>query len=395
MSFPAYPVTERQKKIVAIACDLSETFAKRAAEYDWAGKFPFENYKDLQQAGYLTLTVPRDLGGWGADVLEVTLAQQQLAQGCASTALVVSMHLLNVARLGEGVSRGNEMFTRICRAVVQDGAIFNSAISEPAMGSPSRGGRPATTARRQPDGSWRITGRKTYTTGSFVLKLIAVGCSIVDEAGEQSNLPPLKVDRGSFLVPGDAAGLRIEETWDSLGMRSSASNDLVLEDVHVEPSAYMGTMPTNPAVAAWGLGVAAVYHGIAEAARNDAVHFAQNRRPNSLNRSIATVPHIQEKIGQIELALLQSRAVLLGLAAQYVANPASVPGSQISAAKYLAVNNGVAVVDLAMRVVGGASLAINGPLQRHYRDIRAGLHNPPMDDVTLAQLAKDALGPLD
>ncbi|HEV2659112.1 MAG TPA: acyl-CoA dehydrogenase family protein, partial [Ktedonobacteraceae bacterium] len=243
MSFPAYPVTERQKKIVAIARDLSESFAQRAVEYDWAGKFPFENYKDLQQAGYLTLTVPRELGGWGADVLEVTLAQQQLAQGCASTALVAGMHLLNIARIGEGVSKSNEMFTRICRAVVQDGAIFNSAISEPAMGSPSRGGRPATTARRQPDGSWRITGRKTYTTGSFVLKLIAVGCSIVDEAGEQSNMPPLKVDRGSFLVPGDATGLSIEETWDALGMRSSASNDLVLEDVHVEPSAYMGTMP--------------------------------------------------------------------------------------------------------------------------------------------------------
>ncbi len=80
MSFPAYPVTDRQKKIVAIARELSETFARRATEYDWAGRFPFENYKDLQQAGYLTLTVPCELGGWGADVLEVTLAQQQLAK---------------------------------------------------------------------------------------------------------------------------------------------------------------------------------------------------------------------------------------------------------------------------------------------------------------------------
>ena len=393
MSFPAYPVTDRQKKIVAIARDLSETFGKRAAEYDWAGKFPFENYKDLHQADYLTLTVPQELGGWGANVLEVTLGQLQLAQGCASTALVVSMHLLNIARIQEVLK--SDMYTRICRAVVEDGAIFNSAISEPVTGSPSRGGRPATTARRQADGSWRITGRKTYTTGSFVLKLIAVGCSIVDEASEDSNLPPLKADRGSFLVPGDAPGLRIEETWDSLSMRSSASNDLVLEDVSVGPDAYMGTMSATPAVAAWGLTTAAVYAGIAEAARDEAIDFARNRRPNSLNRSIGTLPHIQEKIGQMELALLQSRAVLLGVVAQYVADQASVPASQLSAAKYLAVNNGVAAVDLAMRVVGAASLSLDSPLQRHYRDIRAGLHNPPMDDVTLTQLAKDALGPLD
>jgi alkylation response protein AidB-like acyl-CoA dehydrogenase len=72
MSFPAYPQTDRQKQIVTIAQELAETFARRAAEYDWAGTFPFENYQDLQKSGYLALTVPREYGGWGADVLEVT-----------------------------------------------------------------------------------------------------------------------------------------------------------------------------------------------------------------------------------------------------------------------------------------------------------------------------------
>ena len=76
MSFPPYPITERQKQIVAMAGDLADIFAKRAAIYDWQGKFPIENYTDLHKAGYLTLTVPRDFGGWGADLLEVALAQQ-------------------------------------------------------------------------------------------------------------------------------------------------------------------------------------------------------------------------------------------------------------------------------------------------------------------------------
>jgi alkylation response protein AidB-like acyl-CoA dehydrogenase len=398
MSFPAYPQTERQKHIVTIAQELAETFARRAAANDWEGKFPFENYADLQKSGYLTLTVPREYGGWGADVLEVTLAQYHLAQGCASTALVMGMHLTHIARIVAG-QKGkedspDEIFERICHAVVEDGAVFNTAISEPITGSPSRGGRPSTTASRQPDGSWRINGRKTYTTGSSVLKLIGVGCSIVDEA--EGQLPPLTAERGMFLLSGTAPGVHIEQTWNSLAMRLSGSNDLLLDDVYVEPWAYIeaGIPPrgaTPEIMAAWGLPVAAVYLGTAQAARDEAIQFAKRRRPNSLDRPISSVPHIQDKVAKIELALLQSNAVLFGLAAQFVADPSSVPVSQFSAAKYLATNSAIEITDLAMRVVGAASLSLEGALQRHYRDVRAGLHHPPMDDVTLAQLARDAL----
>lgn len=397
MSFPAYPQTDRQKHIITIAQELAETFARRAARYDWEGKFPVENYTDLQKSGYLALTVPREYGGWGADVLEVTLAQYHLAQGCASTALVMGMHLTHIGRLVEGQKShdaSNEIFERICRSVVEEGAVLNTAISEPVTGSPSRGGLPSTTASRQSDGSWRINGRKTYTTGGPVLKLIPVGCRIVDEAAGQ--LPPLKAERGTFLVYGDAPGVHIEPAWNSLAMRLSGSDDLVLDDVYLEPWAYIeaGVPPRGAspeAVAAWGLPVAAVYLGIAQAARNAAVQYAKSRRPNSLDRPISSVPHIQEKVARMELALLQSNAVLFGLAAQFVADPSSIPVSQFSAAKYLATNVGIEITDLAMRVVGGASLSLESPLQRYYRDIRAGLHHPPMDDVTLAQLAHEAL----
>lgn len=392
MTFPAYPVTDRQKQIVAMSAKLADTFAKRAAEYDWEGKFPVENYKDLHESGYLTLTVPRDFGGWGADLLEVTLAQQQLAQGDASTALVMSMHLSNIARMHENLTGPNALFARICRAVVQDGAVLNMAASEPAIGSPSRGGRPTTTARRQQDGSWVINGRKTYTTGSPILYFFIVSCGIEDEA---TNLPPLSTDRGSFLVPRTIPGVRVEETWNSVGMRGSGSNDLLLENVHVGVDAYVDAhIPANPAaqgrIAAWTFPTTSVYLGIAEAARNEAIRFARQRRPNSLNKPISSLPHIQEKAAHMELALLQSRAMLYGVAAQFSENPASVSASELAAAKYVVSNYAVDVVDTAMRLVGGASLSLNSPLQRYYRDVRAGLHHPPMDDTTISLLAKKA-----
>ena len=266
MTFPAYPTTDRQKKLVGIARELATSFAKRANENDWAGRFPLENYKDLQASGYLTLTVPRDFGGWGADLLEVSLAQQQLAQGDGATALVMSMHLSHVAKLAENVTGPNAFFERLCHAIVNDGAIINAAASEPATGSPSRGGRPTTIARRQEDGSWIVTGRKTFTTGSPILSFFIVTCSIEDT----TSLTPLSIDRGSFLIPRTAQGLQVKETWNSLGMRGSGSNDLILENVHIDADAFVDEqLPTKPQtkknIAAWSFPKTAVYLGIATA----------------------------------------------------------------------------------------------------------------------------------
>lgn len=391
MAFPLYPATERQQRMLNLAGELADRFMERANENEWEGRFPYENYRDLHQSGYLTLTVPRESGGWGANVLEVALAQARLAQGCPSTALVTTMHLSFLGKIAAGKGGNSPAFERVCRAVVEKGALINSAVSEPATGSPSRGGRPTTTARRQADGSWLVNGRKTYSTGSVVLQFFLVGCSIEDDAPAEAGLPPLNTERGSFLVSRDTPGVRIEETWNALGMRLSASHDLVLENVHLEAEAHTNLLDISPEVLSiWGLPLAALYLGIAQGARNEAVRFAKSRRPNSLNQSIASVPHIQEKVAKMELALLQSEAVLFGLAEQCLRDPASIPASQFAAAKYLATNHAVEVTDLAMRLVGGASLALNLPLQRYYRDVRAGFNNPPMDDVTLTMLSKQA-----
>jgi alkylation response protein AidB-like acyl-CoA dehydrogenase len=393
MSFLTYPETEQQKKLLSLAGELADTFAGRAASYDWVGRFPLENYEDLRRSGYLALTVPRDYGGWGASLLDVLLAQERLARGCASTALAVTMHLVHTARLGGALAAPNALYERLCHEIVAQGAMLNSSASEPATGSPSRGGKPTTTARRQPDGSWIITGRKTYTTGSFALRYFVVSCGLEDDAPE---LEPLLTDRGNFLVPNDAPGLRIEETWNSLGMRASGSNDLILEHVCVDAEANVEvSMPADPTLKerlnGWTVVTASVYLGIAQAARDEAIRFARRRRPNSLDKPISSIPHIQEKAAKMDLALMQSRAVLFGVAEQFCANPVSVAVSRFGAVKYIVTNHAVEVVDLALRMVGGASLAVSLPLQRYYRDVRAGLHNPPMDDAVLSQLGREAL----
>lgn len=417
-----------------MAGSLAERFAVRAPQHDREGSFPHENFVDLHRSGYLALTIPREFGGGGASILEMTLAQERLARGDAATALGASMHLSILGRLGGAVLAGEtaemggwtrERYGRVARAVIDNGALINSAASEPESGSPSRGGRPATTAvpchADAPD-SFVITGRKTYTTMAPALHFIIVSATIDAPGGPEA---------GQFLLERGLPGLRVEETWDSVGMRASGSHDLVLEAVRVpetallsrrpysrtngaaaeggapEPPSGAPTEPSSPAAeggrasgagpplgAGWAALIPAVYLGVATAARNTAVDFARQRRPQPLGgKSIGELPAVQRLLGEIEVALTEARALLFGTAEAWCEAPHrhAVLLPLLGTAKYVVTNRAVEIADKAMRVVGGAGLARAHPVQRYYRDVRAGLHHPPMDDVALTSLARAAL----
>ena len=385
----------QSEKIYTLAAELADTFGKRAEAHEAAGTFPYENYDDLRQSGYLTMSVPQEYGGWGASLAEIVRAQARLGEGCASTALVTAMHL---SQLGRYIQVGNwprPQLEEVMRNIVEKGAIINNAATEAGTGSPSRGGMPGTTATFEPTtGSWRITGRKIYTTGSPVLQYFVISATV------QS--PDAQNQVGNFLLTRQTAGLRIEETWNSLAMRLTGSHDLVLEDVQVGPEAYLGpnqkTTPQQQACnGAWALPTAAIYFGIGRAAAKYAAQWARERKPNSLDKSVAELPHIQEKAGRMELALISAENTLFEVAdlasdpAYIEANPARLQ-ALIGAAKYLASNKAIEAIDLAMRIVGGAALSMHLPLQRYYRDSRAGLNNPPLDDVSIGTLGKMALG---
>jgi alkylation response protein AidB-like acyl-CoA dehydrogenase len=154
-----YPKTARQAELIALADSLAARIAPRAEAVARENVFPYENFRELHQAGYLALTIPREMGGLGADLLEFVLAHERIARACGATALAANMHLTVLARLGETGIWPAEIVTCLCRDVVARGALINQVNSEPDLGSPSRGGLPATTAERTPDG-WVINGHK-------------------------------------------------------------------------------------------------------------------------------------------------------------------------------------------------------------------------------------------
>ncbi len=383
-----YPKTERQAAILALAEDAAALVGPRAEAHDRANAFPFEDFADLHRIGYLALTVPEEYGGHGADPLEVALAQERLGRASGSTALMTTMHLAMIGRLSSNRVWPEDVFAEICRSVVERGALINTINSEPGMGSPSRGGMPSTTLARQPDGGWLLDGRKSWSSLSPGLGWFSVMAAVID-----GDAPPR---RGNVLLPAGTPGIRIEETWDNLGMRATASHDVIFDGVRLPADApILPDSSSEPAkVGGWALLGPAVFLGIAQAARDVAVGWASRRQPNGMASSIAGLQTVQHRVAEMELLLWQARAALFNTAEKWVNEPDARAGMdwELAAAKYTVSNHAVAVTDVAMRTVGAASLARRLPLERLFRDVRAGLFQPPMDDAALTLIGKTALG---
>lgn len=358
---------------------LAERFATRASLHDQAGSFPFENFNDLRETGYLKLTVPRKYGGDEISLYEMVQVQERLAYGDGSTALAVGWHLGQILHLRMTGKWPEELFANLCHDIVHKGSMMNVFASEAGTGSPSRGGKPETTAVRTL-GGWLITGRKTFSTLSPILDQFVV-TAYVPEEDSVSEFLIRRSDRTT-----------IEETWNTLGMRGTGSHDVVLKDAFA-PEQFRITGSGMDDGSGWLLHIPACYMGIALAARDYALDFAKSYKPSSVQASIATLSTVQQSIGKMEAELRTARAMLYEAAERWDNAPSirSNMRAQLGLAKYTVTNNAITVVDLAMRIVGGSSLSKDLPLERYYRDVRAGLHNPPMDNTVLNQLAAEAL----
>lgn len=363
---------EQLEKVVA-------PFAKRAQKHDEDGTFPFENFKDLKAIGYQALTVPKKYGGLGISLYEMVRLQKIIGASDGSTALSIGWHMGITKHLGENQIWKEETYKAYARDVIDNGALLNSAATEPATGSPTRGGKPETVAKKIA-GGWSITGRKTFTTLAPILDYFVVSASI-DETDEV----------GNFLIKREKNGVRIDETWDSIGMAATGSHDLVLEDVHVDPDELVEYLtPGNKPAAGWLLHIPACYLGIARAAQAYAVEFATSYSPSSIKGTISDIPAVKQKIGEMELRILESESFLYTIAKKWDESDEEtrqLMKPELGAVKLSVVNKALEIVDLAMRIVGARSLSKQNPLQRYYRDVRAGLHNPPMDDMTITHLA--------
>jgi alkylation response protein AidB-like acyl-CoA dehydrogenase len=358
---------------------LSATLAETAEHYDESGAFPHDNFRLLHEHGLLALTVPTTLGGAGADLVRAQQVISAVAKGEPSTALILVMQYLQHSRLQDSKSWPDDLRRRVAEDAVRDGALINALRVEPDLGTPARGGLPATIARRTAEG-WRISGSKIYSTGSHGLTWFSVWARSDDD-------DPLV---GAWLVPKNTAGIRIVEDWDHLGMRATCSHEVIFDDVLVPLRHAVSVSPWSAPQSeldATGLLwmsvlLSSVYDAIAHSARDWFVEWLEQRAPSNLGASLSTLPRFQETVGHID-TLLFANQNLLDAAANGL-----TPARHAAQIKYLVTSNAIRAVELAIEAAGNPGLSRKNPLQRHYRNVLCGRIHTPQNDVVLTGVGK-------
>lgn len=351
----------------------------------------------LVRAGLHRLPLPQDVGGLGGRMNEAVRVLAALGAVDGSAALGMAMHFHTLGAAVESGIWPATLLREVFRAVAEDRALLNLTATEERGGSPARGAIPAMVARRQGLG-WIVDGEKCWATWLPALRYAVVTARLVggragpaDEGGESVRI-------GTFLADLSLPGVERLPAFDGLGMRASASGVLRLRDVFLTEDSLIterrvgeqdrrGVSP----VAWFGLCVAAVYLGIGEGARDRLAHWAVERKPGDGAKAVADIPSVRLRLGRLDAELRAARIVLLDVARRWD-GAANVEEREwhfpdVALAKLKATLAAVYVTDECLRIAGGPGF-LQGGLERAFRDARAGLIHPPLEDVAYQEFAR-------
>jgi len=381
--------TEREQRFVDLAARLADEFAPRAAQHDEEASFPYENYARLKETGYTVLIIPEKLGGLGATLLERVKAQERLAQGCGATALAINMHfntlglLIDLHRKFQWPNVEEKL-----RRIASERLIVAGSGSEPDNAVINL--RPRTTARRA-EGGWIINGRKIFGTQS-----IAADMFFFEAAWEDS--PEGVQILTCFIEPRKTEGFGFKDDWNVMGMRSTQSRSSEFKDAFIPESSIVLRRPISRSgrvtkvFAKAPFTIGAPYIGIAQAARDFTVEFMKDRKRFPLKHPMSHLPSVYNKVGEMDMLIEGARAAMYRAAATVDQEHPASWSRRAVAARMIAIENSVKAVDLALRAVGGSSYFKRLPLERLFRDVRAGLYHPFDSDESLEFLGKSAFG---
>lgn len=370
---------------VETARGLAAQIAGHAAAHDVSGAFPAASIALLREAGLLGLTAPARFGGDGAGLAPAAEVVREVGRADAATALILAMHYISLATLPKGRWAPESLAQVLTEGA--KGGLLNALRVEPDLGTPLRGGLPATTATRTATG-WRLSGRKIYSTGAEGLHRGLVWA--------RTDEPEPRV--GQFLVPLAAPGVAIEKTWDTLGLRASGSHTVTFTEVDLPPEAAGDIRaPADWAVrseevAIWaGILIGALYTGVAEAARDWTGQFLRDRVPANLGKPLAELPRVQEAFGALVERIATNRRLIASAAA---ATDAGTPpsGAEAGLIKHRTTENAIAAVEGAVKLTGNHGIARGNPLERHLRDVLCGRIHSPQEDTVLIAAGRAALG---
>ena len=373
--------------------ELLERFRERAAVHDRENTFPEADLAELKATGYLAILAPEHLGGGGLGLAEASVLQQRLAGAAPATALAVNMHLVWTGVAKVLADRGIDSLRFVHEGAVA-GEVFAFGISEAGNDLVLFGS--GTDAAPQPDGSYRFTGTKIFTSLAPVWSQL--GLHGLDTTS--SDAPKLVY---AFVERSDAVVTR--DDWDTVGMRATQSRTTELHGATAPADRVVRRIAPGPnpdpivfgIFSVFELLLASVYTGIARRALDLAVATARTRTSKRTGAAYSQDPDIRWRIADMALAYdaLPPQLEALTRAVDDVAPTDARWFSYMAGVKHRAVTAAKAIVDDAVLVAGGSSYFAGSELGRLYRDVLAGLFHPSDPESAHSTVATAWLGPLE
>ncbi len=376
MNTDASTATLDRTDCVALARELGQGFAARAAVHDADDSFVANNYEALKARRVFSAGVPLELGGGGASHAELCEMLRVLGRHCGSTALALSMHTHLLATTVWRWRQGQPVEPLLRRVAAEQIVLVSTGASDWLESSGHA---------EKVDGGYRVTARKIFGSGSPAGTLLITSAVYEDPRDGPTVL--------HFPAPLTADGVTVLDNWRTLGMRGSGSNDVVLDGVFVPEAAVALRRPRGKwhpffivvSTVAMPL-VMSVYLGVAEAAAELARGIATKKREDR------TVPYL---VGELENALVTAQMAVRGMveiANNYQFEVTDRTASAIFVRKTIAAEAVLRTAEKALEVAGGAAFFRAVGLERLLRDAHGAQFHPLQEKRQLLFTGRVALG---
>jgi alkylation response protein AidB-like acyl-CoA dehydrogenase len=356
----AYQLTEEQQMIQAMVRDFArEVILPTASERDRTKEFPFENLKQMSELGLMGMNVPPEYNGAGVDTVSYSLALQEIAYACASTAVVMSVH--NSVACGPVYLFGSEYLKEnYLKPLAAGQKIGSFAITEAGAGSDTASQK--TKAVKNGD-SYVINGSKMFITTGKNSDLTVV-TAYTDRDKKHRGISAFVVEKGT---PGFSVG----KEEDKMGLRASDTVELIFEDCSVPAENLLGQEGDGFVIAMASLdggriGIASQSLGVAQACLDAAVSYAKERI--QFNQPISRFQGIRWMIADMATQIEAARLLTFNAAAMKDRGE-NFTGAA-SMAKVFSSEMANKVAYQALQIHGGYGYIREFPVERYYRDVR-------------------------
>ncbi len=359
-----FPFSEEHEMIRQTARDFAQNeIAPIAAEFDESGEFPSETIRKMGELGFMGIEVPEEYGGAGMDTLAYVLALEEICKADAAHGTIMSVNnsLFCYGILQYGTEEQKQKYVR---AVASGKAIGAYALTEPMSGSDA--GNMRTRAVKQGD-RYILNGRKSWVTSGPVADYVVV-FALTDAEKKHRGI-------SAFLVDAQTPGFVRGKKEPKLGIRASATSELMFEDCEIPVENCLGEEGEGFKIVmavldAGRIGIAAQALGIAEAAYEASRQYATERE--AFGQKIGYFQGVSFKLADMKTRIEASR--LLTYQAALAKERAKSTGErftlQASMAKLFASETAMFVTHAAIQIHGGMGYSRELPIERYFRDAK-------------------------